>query len=301
MRQSVAHCPATIERAALPSGRPPSSNRAASARLDARHHRVAAASIAQPTAGHRPAVARDTLWARPTTCVTPKAHFRTSPSDNGKASSNSLFLSPSDLVFSLVSSRVLEDLPDPRFRFPSLLIMVKRLATSPHDPLGITDSACKNQSVMHRISTHKASGESLTTKHRLQHALGPLPIPPPDDPNRVGKRVKVRNLSCRVSMKFRVVRDNLYNQDLGLNPLDKWIWIPPPGAQRKTKLPGRRSIQFKINHIHRVFALITLLATRAWLQPELQECRLFTVGGGRSVNQVHDRKRSPFDQPALED
>ncbi|KZV20695.1 hypothetical protein F511_09672 [Dorcoceras hygrometricum] len=27
-------------------------------------------------------------------------------------------------------------------------IMVKRLATSPHDPLGITDSACKNQSVV---------------------------------------------------------------------------------------------------------------------------------------------------------
>ncbi|KZV34893.1 protein STICHEL-like [Dorcoceras hygrometricum] len=26
--------------------------------------------------------------------------------------------------------------------------MVKSLATSPHDPLGITDSACKNQSVM---------------------------------------------------------------------------------------------------------------------------------------------------------
>ncbi|KZV32623.1 hypothetical protein F511_32775 [Dorcoceras hygrometricum] len=73
------------------------------------------------------------------------------------------------------------------------------------------------------------------------------------------------------------------------------IRIPPPGAQRKTKLPERRSIQFKIKHIHRVFALITLLATRAWLQPELQERRLFTVGGGRSVNQVHDRKRSPFD------
>ncbi|KZV23522.1 hypothetical protein F511_37934 [Dorcoceras hygrometricum] len=27
-------------------------------------------------------------------------------------------------------------------------IMVKRLETSPHDPLGITDSACKNQSVV---------------------------------------------------------------------------------------------------------------------------------------------------------
>ncbi|KZV15681.1 hypothetical protein F511_31865 [Dorcoceras hygrometricum] len=140
--------------------------------------------------------------------------------------------------------------------------MVKRLATSPHDPLGITDSACKNQSVMvsvqygpfntyipirsttigksrvardpitmhtsRRSNSHiacvtsigyprtKASGESSTTKHRLLHASGPHPIPPPDDPNRVGKPVKVRHLSCRVSMTFRVVRANLYNQDLGL-------------------------------------------------------------------------------------
>ncbi|KZV20349.1 hypothetical protein F511_41738 [Dorcoceras hygrometricum] len=66
--------------------------------------------------------------------------------------------------------------------------MVKSLETSPHDPLGITDSACKNQLVM--VSVHygpyntyipirsttidsigyprmKASGESSTTKHRL--------------------------------------------------------------------------------------------------------------------------------------
>ncbi|KZV15687.1 hypothetical protein F511_10502 [Dorcoceras hygrometricum] len=132
-------------------------------------------------------------------------------------------------------------------------IMVKRLATSPHDPLGITDSACKNQLVMvsiqygpfntyipirsttigesrvardpmtmhtsrrsnsdiacvtrktHLPKTHlvlcpeiyhtiissgsigyprtKASGESSTTKHRLLHASGPHPIPPPNDPN----------------------------------------------------------------------------------------------------------------------
>ncbi|KZV57986.1 hypothetical protein F511_12475 [Dorcoceras hygrometricum] len=123
--------------------------------------------------------------------------------------------------------------------------MVKHLATSPHDPLGITDSAYKNQSVMvsaqyGRFNTYipirsttidsigyprtKASGES-STKHRLLHALGPHPIPPPDDPNRVGKRVKVRHLSCRVSMKFRVVRANLYNQDLGLNPLDKCVQV----------------------------------------------------------------------------
>ncbi|KZV41000.1 hypothetical protein F511_18363 [Dorcoceras hygrometricum] len=31
---------------------------------------------------------------------------------------------------------------------PAQRIMVKRLETSPHDPLGITDSACKNQSVV---------------------------------------------------------------------------------------------------------------------------------------------------------
>ncbi|KZV43134.1 lipase class 3 family protein [Dorcoceras hygrometricum] len=43
-----------------------------------------------------------------------------------------------------------------------------------------------------------------------------------------------------------------------------------------------------------------LAGTCAWLQPELQERRLFTVGGGRSVNQVHDRNRSPSNQPALE-
>ncbi|KZV36865.1 hypothetical protein F511_33305 [Dorcoceras hygrometricum] len=67
----------------------------------------------------------------------------------------------------------------------------------------------------------RASNKSSTMKYRLLHASGPHPIPPPDNPNGVGKRVKVRHLSCRDSMMFRVVRTNLYNQDLGLNPLDK--------------------------------------------------------------------------------
>ncbi|KZV22202.1 dentin sialophosphoprotein-like [Dorcoceras hygrometricum] len=147
-------------------------------------------------------------------------------------------------------------------------IMVKRLATSPHDPLGINDSAYKNQSVMFSvqygpfnsnipirsmtigksrvardpITMHtswrsnsdiacvtsigyprtRASGESSTTKHRILHASGPHPTPPTDGPNLVGKRVKVRHLSCRVSMMFQVMRANLYNQDLTLNPIDKW-------------------------------------------------------------------------------
>ncbi|KZV41690.1 dentin sialophosphoprotein-like [Dorcoceras hygrometricum] len=118
-------------------------------------------------------------------------------------------------------------------------IMVKRLATSPHDPLGITDSACKNQLVVVSVqygpfNTYipirsttigksrvardpivmhtscrsnsdiasvtsigyprmRASDESSTTKHRLLHASGPHPIPPPNDP-----------------------KTNQYNQDLGL-------------------------------------------------------------------------------------
>ncbi|KZV46173.1 hypothetical protein F511_15183 [Dorcoceras hygrometricum] len=68
----------------------------------------------------------------------------------------------------------------------------------------------------HGYPRMKASGESSTTKHRLLHASGPHPIPPPNDPKGVGKRVKVRRLSCRVSMTFRVVRTNQYNQDLRL-------------------------------------------------------------------------------------
>ncbi|KZV43610.1 hypothetical protein F511_00161 [Dorcoceras hygrometricum] len=120
---------------------------------------------------------------------------------------------------------------------PAQRIMVKRLATSPHDPIGITDSACKNQLVVVSIQygpfnpyipirsttiditgypRMSASGESSTTMHRLLHASGSHPIPMPYDPKRVGKRVKVRRLSCRVSMTFRVVRTNQYNQDLGL-------------------------------------------------------------------------------------
>ncbi|KZV30381.1 hypothetical protein F511_26065 [Dorcoceras hygrometricum] len=133
--------------------------------------------------------------------------------------------------------------------------MVKRLATSPHDPLGITNSAFKNQLVVvsvqygtfytyipirsttigksrvardliamhiswrsnsditsvtrqtHLPKTHpvlwpeiyhtivssdnigyprmRASGESSTMKHRLLHASGPHPIPPPNDPKRL--------------------------------------------------------------------------------------------------------------------
>ncbi|KZV27998.1 kinesin-related protein [Dorcoceras hygrometricum] len=92
-------------------------------------------------------------------------------------------------------------------------IMVKRLATSPHDPLGITDSACKNQLVVVSIQ------------------YGPFNAYIPIRSTAIGKSRVVRDPIAmhifwrsnsdiasvtRVSMTFRVVRTNQYNQDLQL-------------------------------------------------------------------------------------
>ncbi|KZV37719.1 WEB family protein chloroplastic-like, partial [Dorcoceras hygrometricum] len=92
-------------------------------------------------------------------------------------------------------------------------IMVKRLATSRHDPLGITDSACKNQLVVVSVQygpfnpyisiRSTTIGESRVSR----------------DP--IAMHTSWRSNSdiasvTRVSMTFRVVRTNQYNQDLGL-------------------------------------------------------------------------------------
>ncbi|KZV24156.1 hypothetical protein F511_17783 [Dorcoceras hygrometricum] len=92
-------------------------------------------------------------------------------------------------------------------------IMVKRLATSRHDPLGITDSACKNQLVVVSVQ------------------YGPFNPYIPIRSTTIGESRVARDLITmhtswrsnsdiasvtRVSMKFRVVRTNQYNQDLGL-------------------------------------------------------------------------------------
>ncbi|KZV51564.1 separase-like [Dorcoceras hygrometricum] len=88
------------------------------------------------------------------------------------------------------------------------------------DPIAMRTSWRSNSDIASVISvgypSMSASGESSTTMHRILHASGSHPIPTPYDPKRVGKRVKVRRLSCRVSMTFQVVRTNQYNQDLGL-------------------------------------------------------------------------------------
>ncbi|KZT76389.1 hypothetical protein F511_46586 [Dorcoceras hygrometricum] len=82
------------------------------------------------------------------------------------------------------------------------------------------------------------------------------------------------------------------------------IRIAPPGEaaeEQKIQVPG--DDQYDEQFISMTFIVCFkeyLAGTCAWLQPELQEHRIFTVGGGRSVNQVHDRNRSPSNQPALE-
>ncbi|KZV52818.1 hypothetical protein F511_13973 [Dorcoceras hygrometricum] len=92
-------------------------------------------------------------------------------------------------------------------------IMVKRLATSPHDPLGIIDSACKNQSIVVSVqygpfNTYIPIRSTTIGKSRI--ARDPITMHT--------YRRSNSDIACvtRVSMTLRVVRANLYNQDLGL-------------------------------------------------------------------------------------
>ncbi|KZV44287.1 F-box/kelch-repeat protein [Dorcoceras hygrometricum] len=62
------------------------------------------------------------------------------------------------------------------------------------DRIGVTTAIYREEPDSIGYPSMKASGESSTTKHRLLHASGPHPIPPPNDPKCVGKRVKVRCL-----------------------------------------------------------------------------------------------------------
>ncbi|KZV17140.1 TMV resistance protein N-like [Dorcoceras hygrometricum] len=93
------------------------------------------------------------------------------------------------------------------------LIMIKRLEKSPHDPLGITDNACKNQSVVVTaqygpFNTYIPIRSTIIGKSRV--ARDPITMHT--------SRRSNSDITCvtRVSMTFRVVRTNQYNQDLRL-------------------------------------------------------------------------------------
>ncbi|KZV39788.1 hypothetical protein F511_29736 [Dorcoceras hygrometricum] len=97
---------------------------------------------------------------------------------------------------------------------------------------------------------------------------------------------------------------NWFLQALSVIPRGVGIRIAPPGrAAEEQNYKCRETINTMNNSSSMTFIGFFkeyLASTCAWLQPELQERRLFTVGGGRSVNQVHYRNRSPSNQPALE-
>ncbi|KZV23837.1 hypothetical protein F511_27282 [Dorcoceras hygrometricum] len=92
-------------------------------------------------------------------------------------------------------------------------IMVKHLATSPHDPLGITDSACKNQLVV--VSVQYGPFNPYIPIRSTTIGKSRVTIDP------IAMHTSWRSNSdiasaTRVSMTFRVMRTNQYNQDLGL-------------------------------------------------------------------------------------
>ncbi|KZV27922.1 sucrose synthase 2 [Dorcoceras hygrometricum] len=185
---------------------------------------------------------------------------------------------------------------------PAQRIMVKCLATSPHDPLGIIDSACKNQSVVvsvqygpfnpyipirsttigksrvakDPIAMHtswrsnsdiasatsigyprmSASGESSTTMHRLLHASGSHPIPPPNDPN---LRHQIRSITlaqyqpqatgnqtqATVELTIVDIYSQLDNQSTHTRTVGRSVADPDPtsrGTAEEQNLPGKCSI-----------------------------------------------------------
>ncbi|KZV43264.1 putative sucrose-phosphate synthase 1 [Dorcoceras hygrometricum] len=132
------------------------------------------------------------------------------------------------------ASRGLTTIATPKSKFGlTHRIMVKRLATSPHDPLGITDSAYKNQSVMVSLqygpfNTYISIRSTTIGKSRV--ARDPITMHTSWRSN--------SDIACvtRVSMTFRVVRTNQYNQDLGLIHSTNGNHLESPNEDASLKL-----------------------------------------------------------------
>ncbi|KZV32607.1 hypothetical protein F511_36297 [Dorcoceras hygrometricum] len=142
-------------------------------------------------AHHRAIKRASSSMPRPIGCAASTAHRR--PASNNRAAS----------ARSQGGHRAMYGPFIPYIPIRSTTIGESRVA---RDPIAIHTSWRSNSDITSVTSIGyprmRASGESSTTKHRLLHASGSHPIPPPNDP--------------KVSMTFRVVRTNQYNQDLGL-------------------------------------------------------------------------------------
>ncbi|KZV31304.1 hypothetical protein F511_16290 [Dorcoceras hygrometricum] len=129
---------------------------------------------------------RDTASRGPTTIVAPESQFRTCPSNHG--------ITDSACKNQLVMGSVQYGPFNPYIPIRSTTIGKSRVAK---DPIAMHTSWRSNSDIASvtsiRYPRMSASGESSTTMHRLLHASGSHPIPPPNEP-----------------------KTNQYNQDLGL-------------------------------------------------------------------------------------
>ncbi|KZV33386.1 hypothetical protein F511_12947 [Dorcoceras hygrometricum] len=105
-----------------------------------------------------------------------------------------------------------------------------------------------------------ASGESSTTMHRLLHASGSHPIPPPNDPRPATTQNSAPD--------WRKAAANVAQRVAGSS------------NKRRPEFAGHGQ-PFVAHPVRNGVLLITLLATRSWLRSVSRGNRNFTVGGGR--------------------
>ncbi|KZV24518.1 putative ribosome-binding factor A, chloroplastic [Dorcoceras hygrometricum] len=126
--------------------------------------------------GKGAATSRDTASRGPTTIVAPESQFRTCPTDHG--------ITDSACKNQLVVVSVQYGPFNPYIPIRSTTIGKSRVAI---DPIAMRTSWRSNSDIANVTSIGyphmSASGESSTTMHRLLHASGSHPIPPPYDPN----------------------------------------------------------------------------------------------------------------------
>ncbi|KZV18905.1 hypothetical protein F511_12010 [Dorcoceras hygrometricum] len=155
---------------------------------------------------------RDTASRGPTIIVAPESQFQTCPTDHGSRTPQNY-----PQVLNTLSSVSMREsriqyfydhqwFRDTASRGPTTIVAPEsqfRTCPTDHDSIGYP-----------RMS---ASGESSTTMHRLLHASGSHPIPPPDDPNRpqcpkcqknhLGPCRKGQNVCYRCGLPGHVIKD----------------------------------------------------------------------------------------------
>ncbi|KZV41715.1 hypothetical protein F511_32508 [Dorcoceras hygrometricum] len=182
----------------------PASNREAAPMQSARrsgHHARSPRNLVRETSGHRPpidrAAAREAArmsrppWAASMHGIFPCGNHKSDTCVTLNGSGIQLAVGPQPLWLRNYNSGLAQR------------IMVKRLVTSPHDPLGITDSACKNQLVV--VSVHYGPFNTYITIRST--TIGK---------SRVARDPIAMHTSWRSNSDIAsVTRTNQYNQDLG--------------------------------------------------------------------------------------